>query len=38
MKIGFWLEKLAAFYYVFKDAGAGISIASPKDGQIGQDS
>jgi len=32
-KTGFWLEELAAPYYVFKDAGAEISLASPKGGQ-----
>jgi putative intracellular protease/amidase len=30
---GFWLEEFAAPYYVFKDAGAQITIASPKGGQ-----
>ncbi|EZP51668.1 type 1 glutamine amidotransferase domain-containing protein [Sphingomonas sp. RIT328] len=30
---GFWLEELAAPYYVFKDAGAAITLASPKGGQ-----
>jgi putative intracellular protease/amidase len=30
---GFWLEELAAPYYVFKDAGAEIILASPKGGQ-----
>jgi putative intracellular protease/amidase len=30
---GFWLEELAAPYYVFKDAGAGIALASPMGGQ-----
>ena len=29
-KTGFWLEELAAPYYVFKDAGAQITLASPK--------
>ena len=29
-KTGFWLEELAAPYYVFKDAGAEIVLASPK--------
>ena len=29
-KTGFWLEELAAPYYVFKDAGAEITLASPK--------
>ena len=28
-KTGFWLEELAAPYYVFKDAGATITLASP---------
>ncbi len=32
-KTGFWLEELAAPYYVFKDAGAEIELASPKGGQ-----
>ena len=32
-KTGFWLEEFAAPYYVFKDAGAEIAIASPKGGQ-----
>jgi putative intracellular protease/amidase len=32
-KTGFWLEELAAPYYVFKDAGAAITLASPKGGQ-----
>jgi putative intracellular protease/amidase len=32
-KSGFWLEELAAPYYVFKDAGAEITLASPKGGQ-----
>jgi putative intracellular protease/amidase len=31
-KTGFWLEELAAPYYVFKDAGAQITLASPKGG------
>lgn len=30
---GFWLEEFAAPYYVFKDAGAQITLASPKGGQ-----
>jgi putative intracellular protease/amidase len=30
---GFWFEELAAPYYVFKDAGADITLASPKGGQ-----
>jgi len=32
-KTGFWLEELAAPYYVFKDAGAEIVLASPKGGR-----
>ena len=32
-KTGFWLEELAAPYYVFKDAGAEMTLASPKGGQ-----
>ena len=31
-KTGFWLEELAAPYYVLKDAGAAITLASPKGG------
>ncbi|WBV24206.1 type 1 glutamine amidotransferase domain-containing protein [Pantoea piersonii] len=31
-KTGFWLEELAAPYYAFKDAGADITLASPKGG------
>jgi len=30
---GFWLEEFAAPYYVLKDAGADITLASPKGGQ-----
>ena len=30
---GFWLEELAAPYYVFKDAGAEVTLASPEGGQ-----
>ena len=30
---GFWLEEFAAPYYVFKDAGATITLASPQGGQ-----
>lgn len=33
LKTGFWLEELAAPYYVFKEAGAEITLASPKGGQ-----
>lgn len=32
-KTGFWLEELAAPYYVFEDAGASITLASPAGGQ-----
>jgi len=32
-KTGFWLEEFAAPYYVFKDAGADIVLASPAGGQ-----
>jgi len=32
-KTGFWLEEMAAPYYVFKDAGAQITLASPKGGR-----
>ena len=28
-KTGFWLEEFAAPYYVFKDAGADVTLASP---------
>lgn len=30
---GFWLEEFAAPYYVFKDAGADVTLTSPKGGQ-----
>jgi putative intracellular protease/amidase len=32
-KTGFWLEEFAAPYYVFKDAGVTITLASPRGGQ-----
>jgi len=32
-KTGFWIEEFAAPYYVLADAGAELSIASPKGGQ-----
>lgn len=32
-KTGFWLEELAAPYYAFKDAGAQVTLASPKGGR-----
>lgn len=31
-KTGFWLEELAAPYYAFQDAGAKITLASPRVG------
>ncbi len=33
LKTGFWLEEFAAPYYVFKDAGAEVVLASPNGGQ-----
>jgi putative intracellular protease/amidase/catechol 2,3-dioxygenase-like lactoylglutathione lyase family enzyme len=30
---GFWLEEFAAPYFVFRDAGVGLTLASPKGGQ-----
>lgn len=32
-KTGFWIEEFATPYYIFKDAGAVITIASPNGGQ-----
>ena len=32
-KTGFWLEEFASPYYVFKDAGVHLTLASPKGGQ-----
>ena len=32
-KTGFWLEEFAAPYYVFKDAGVAVTLASPLGGQ-----
>ena len=32
-KTGFWLEEFAAPYFVFRDAGAQLTLASPKGGQ-----
>lgn len=32
-KTGFWLEEFAAPYFVFRDAGVDITLASPKGGQ-----
>ena len=31
-KTGFWLEEFAAPYYTFLDAGASVTVASPKGG------
>lgn len=33
VKTGFWLEEFAAPYFVFKDAGVQLTLASPKGGQ-----
>src|ERR1700752_2583262 len=32
-KTGFWLEEIAAPYFVFRDAGVQLTLASPKGGQ-----
>jgi len=32
-KTGFWMEEFAAPYYIFRDAGADITLASPAGGQ-----
>ena len=32
-KTGFWLEEFAAPYFTFLDAGATVTVASPKGGQ-----
>jgi putative intracellular protease/amidase len=32
-KTGFWLEEFATPYYIFKDAGLDVTLASPKGGQ-----
>jgi putative intracellular protease/amidase len=32
-KTGFWLEEFAAPYFIFKDAGVDVTLASPKGGQ-----
>jgi putative intracellular protease/amidase len=32
-KTGFWLEEFAAPYFVFRDAGVSLTLASPKGGQ-----
>jgi putative intracellular protease/amidase len=36
-KTGFWLEEFAAPYYVFKDAGVDVTLASPLGGQPPED-
>ena len=33
LKTGFWLEEFAAPYFVFRDAGVHLTLASPKGGQ-----
>src|SRR5580698_8471766 len=33
LKTGFWLEEFAAPYYVFRDAGVDLTLASPRGGQ-----
>src|SRR6266545_216068 len=33
-KTGVWLEELAVPYYVFKDAGADVTLASPMGGRV----
>jgi putative intracellular protease/amidase len=33
IKTGFWLEEFAAPYFVFRDAGVDLTLASPKGGQ-----
>lgn len=35
-KTGFWLEEFAAPYYVLKDAGHTITLASPKGGTFAE--
>ena len=32
-KTGFWLEEFAAPYFVFRDAGVQLTLASPKGGR-----
>jgi putative intracellular protease/amidase len=32
LKTGFWLEEFAAPYFVFRDAGVQLTLASPKGG------
>jgi putative intracellular protease/amidase len=33
LKTGLWLEEFAAPYFVFRDAGVELTLASPKGGQ-----
>ena len=33
LKTGFWLEEFAAPYFVFRDPGVQLTLASPKGGQ-----
>src|ERR1700754_3579174 len=33
LKTGFWLEEFAAPYFIFRDAGVELTLASPKGGQ-----
>ncbi|PZR26642.1 MAG: glutamine amidotransferase, partial [Azospira oryzae] len=33
-KTGLWLDELAGPYFIFKEAGAYIAIASPKGGEV----
>src|SRR4029450_9472446 len=33
-KTGFWLEEFAAPYFIFRDAGVQLTLASPKGGQV----
>jgi putative intracellular protease/amidase len=33
LKTGFWLEEFAAPYFVFRNAGVQLTLASPKGGQ-----
>jgi putative intracellular protease/amidase len=35
-KTGFWLEEFAAAYFVFRDAGVDLTLASPEGNLVGQ--
>lgn len=37
IKTGVWLEEFATPYYIFKEAGSEVSVASPKGGQVPTD-